>query len=256
MFWKANFADLCIGIESKYLSTEKFCSAYLSKDEQKEVFSVSASLEEIEAEDDKLSGVNYSMNYLETLAILRKIAERFPVYQRFLMHGATISFEGKAYLFTALSGTGKSTHIKLWRRYLGEKVQIVNGDKPFLWVKDTDEVEIFGSPWAGKERWHRNTSAPLNGICFLKRGMENRIREMRPEECLSLLMRQVYLPADGNAVGMTLDLLNQMLKIVPLYVLECDMSEKAVQTSFEAMTGLHYEEYKAQEECEESFYAD
>lgn len=256
MFWKANFADLCIGIESNYETTKKFCSAYLSKEDETEVFSVSSSLEEIEAEDDKLSGVNYPMNYLETLAVLRKIAEKFPFYQRFLMHGATISFEGKAYMFTALSGTGKSTHIKLWRRFLGEQVQIINGDKPFLWVKDTEEVEIFGSPWAGKEKWQRNTSAPLSGICFLKRGTENRIREMKPEECLSLLMKQVYLPADGNAVGATLELLDRMLKIVPLYVLECDMSEQAVKTSFEAMTGLDYGEYKAQEECEESFYAD
>lgn len=263
MFFQTYFADLCIGIESNYETTKKFCAAYVknpnvAETEQREEaeadFSVSASFEEIKAEDDQLSGVHYSTNYLETLAILRKIAERLPFYQRFLMHGATISFEGKAYMFTAVSGTGKSTHIKLWKRFLGDKVQIVNGDKPFLQVND--EVRIYGSPWAGKENWHRNTSAPLAGLCFLKRGKENRIRKMKPQECLSLLMKQVYLPKEGLAAGMTLELLDKMLKIVPLYLLECDMSEEAVQTSFSAMTGLNYQDYRVETECEEKFYAD
>lgn len=270
MFFEAKFADLCIAIDCKYQSTEKFCGSYVSKNTEakcdlkkkdsealmKEAFSVSTTPEEIQAENQNVSEMLYSMNYLETLVVLRKIAERIPKYDRFLMHGATISFEGKAYMFTALSGTGKSTHIKLWKRYLGKKVQIVNGDKPFIWVKDENKVQVYGSPWAGKENWHRNTSAPLEGICFLKRGSKNRVRRIEARDSPSLLFKQVYMPTNAAAAGKTLELLDAMLKTVPLYILECDISEGAVKTSFEALTGLSYEDYKEKEECEEVFDAD
>lgn len=242
MHFQAKFADLNIGIDAKFPRMKEFCKGYLSDGccSDRPQFSVTSSLEEIDAEDDKLSRQKFSKGYLETLAILRKISEKFPLYQRFLMHGAAISYEGKAYLFTALSGTGKSTHIRLWQQYLGEKVQVINGDKPFLWVKE-NEVLIYGSPWAGKEGWNTNCSAPLGGICFLRRGTRNRIIPISASECLNYLMHQVYVPSDPITAGLTLELLDQMLKMIPLYLLDCDMSEAAVRTSFEALTGLRYE---------------
>lgn len=244
MYFQVRFADLNIGIEAKFARILEQCRMYQVSGCE-ECFQVEATLEEIDAEDDRKSGGKFRREYLETLAILRKISEKFPFYQRFLMHGATISYENQAYMFTALSGTGKSTHIKLWRQYLGEKVQIVNGDKPFLWVKD-EEVRVYGSPWAGKEGWNRNCSERLGGICFLRRGQKNQIRQITPQECLKLLMRQVYLPSDPMAAGLTLELVDQMLKLVPLYLLDCDMSEEAVRTSFEALTKLKYDENKCE----------
>lgn len=255
MLFKTIFADLPIAINVNSPNIEGFLDEYLVDEATQGVFSVSVGMEEIYVEDDKTSGIHFSVSYLETLAILRKISEILPSYQRFLMHGATISYEGKGYMFTALSGVGKSTHIKLWKKYFGDKVTIVNGDKPFLWVKD-EEVRVYGSPWAGKEHWHTNTSAALNGICFLKRGMENRISRISPEDCLPLMMRQVYWPADSITAGMTLELLDKMLKLVPLYVLECDISEDAVQTSFETLTGLNYEASRVKENREDCTYAD
>jgi hypothetical protein len=155
------------------------------------------------------------------------------------MHGASISYDDKAYLFTAPSGTGKSTHIRLWKKYLGEKVKIVNGDKPFLSIENNTPI-IYGTPWAGKERWHRNCSEHLAGICFIQRGFTNTICMLKPEESLSLLFKQVYMPDDAVAVGHTLELLDALIRNVPLYLLECDMSEDAVRCSFETLTGLPY----------------
>lgn len=241
MYFKARFADLNIGIEAQFPKVENFCQGYVISGDEDVDFSVAAALDEIAGEQSNDIGISFSMDHLETLAVQRKISEKLPFYQRFLMHGAVISYQGKAYMFTALSGTGKSTHIRLWREYLGEEVQVINGDKPFLWVKE-DEVLIYGTPWAGKERWQMNDSAPLQGICFLCRGKQNRIRKVEPAEALSRLMQQIYIPKDALAAGLTLELLDQMLKQVPLYLLECDMSEEAVMTSFQAMTGLEYKE--------------
>ena len=230
-------ADKYIEINSVYDELKNFFKDYLVNDVTPD-FSVSLSKEDILAEQEATSENQFSPAYLETLALLRKLAEILPSHNRILMHGASISYNEHAYLFTAPSGTGKSTHIRLWKKYLGDDVKIVNGDKPFISLEN--EPMIYGSPWAGKENWHRNCKMPLKGICFVQRGTANSIRRIEASECLSLLFKQVYLPADTLAAGLTLELVDTLIKKVPLYVLTCDMSEEAVKCSFEALTGLSY----------------
>lgn len=230
-------ADKYIEINSVYDELRNFFRDYLVTDATPD-FSVSLSKEDILAEQEATAENQFSPTYLETLALLRKLAEILPSHNRILMHGASISYNEHAYLFTAPSGTGKSTHIRLWKKYLGDDVKIVNGDKPFISLED--EPMIYGSPWAGKENWHRNCKMPLKGICFVQRGTTNSIRRIEASDCLSLLFKQVYLPADTLAAGLTLELVDILIKKVPLYVLTCDMSEDAVRCSFEALTGLSY----------------
>lgn len=230
-------ADKYIEINSVHDELKNFFRDYLVTDVTSDC-SVSLSTEDILAEQEATSENQFSPTYLETLALLRKLAEILPSYNRILMHGASISYNEHAYLFTAPSGTGKSTHIRLWKKYLGDDVKIVNGDKPFISLED--EPLIYGSPWAGKENWHRNCKMPLKGICFVQRGTTNSIRKIEASDCLSLLFKQVYLPADTLAAGLTLELIDTLIKKVPLYVLTCDMSEDAVKCSFEALTGLSY----------------
>ena len=117
----------------------------------------------------------YSPQYLETLAALRRIADFMPEKDCFLMHGAVIAWKNQGYLFTAPSGTGKSTHLALWKKYLGDQAEVINGDKPFLKVTE-DEVWGYGTPWAGKEQWQVNKKVALKGICFLGRGEKNSIQ--------------------------------------------------------------------------------
>ena len=218
-------ADKYIEINSVYDALRNFFKDYLVTDVTPD-FSVSLNQEDISAEQEVTSEDQFSPTYLETLALLRKLAEILPSHNRILMHGASISYNEHAYLFTAPSGTGKSTHIRLWKKYLGDDVKIVNGDKPFISLED--EPVIYGSPWAGKENWHRNCKMPLKGICFVQRGTTNSIRRIEASDCLSLLFKQVYLPADTLAAGLTLELVDMLIKKVPLYVLTCDMSEDAV----------------------------
>ena len=190
---------------------------------------------EILAEQALVPNENFPLSYLETLTALRKVSEIFPQHNRLLIHGASISYKDKAYLFCAPSGTGKSTHIQLWKEFLGNDVGIVNGDKPFVSLENNVPI-IYGTPWAGKENWHRNCSYPLDGVCFLKRGTQNKIRKLESFECLTLLMKQVYIPKDSISAGKTLDLIDKLIKQVPFYLLECNISEDAVKCSFEAMT--------------------
>lgn len=187
----------------------------------------------------------WSDAYLETLAVLRAISNELPQRRRLLVHGAVIQYGGSAYLFTAPSGTGKSTHIMLWRQYLGEAVHVVNGDKPFLHIPQAagEPPVVYGTPWAGKEGWQENASAPLAGIVFLSRSKpgESAVGRVDAVACLEKAMRQVYMPNDALAAANTLELMDALLTRVPLFGLACDMSEDAVRVSFEALTGLPYE---------------
>lgn len=238
MAFNVKLADKVIQIENMYPELKDFCKEYLAEDAIAD-FLISISQDDLLFEQEHSLEQGFSLPYLETLAVLRKISDVFPTYQRILMHGASISYHNEAYLFTAPSGTGKSTHIRLWKKYLGNEVKIVNGDKPFISLENDNPI-IYGTPWAGKERWQRNCSESLKGICFLQRGTTNSIRRMSPEECLTLLFHQVYIPDDPLTAGLTLELLDSLLKTVPLYLLQCDISEEAVRCSFEALTGLPY----------------
>ena len=238
MAFIVKLADKIIEINNIYPEAKEFCKDYLVENTSPD-FSIDITSEDIEFEQTHSLENGYSLPYLETLTILRKISDILPLHQRILMHGASISYHDEAFLFTAPSGTGKSTHIRQWKKYLGDDVKIVNGDKPFISLENNNPT-IYGTPWAGKERWQRNCSEPLKGICFLQRGTTNSIRKMNPEECLSLLFHQVYIPNDPLSAGLTLELLDTLLKTVPLYLLQCDISEEAVHCSFEALTGLSY----------------
>lgn len=238
-----NVAGLNIKVTCHYNSSLELCKDYLVEECQADIEAI-ATREEIIRYKENLPQneaiFEHSEGYLEELYIHRSIAEQLPRYNRFVFHGAAIKVQDKGYLFTAPSGTGKSTHIRFWRKYLGEQIDIVNGDKPILSI-DEEGVTVYGTPWAGKERWQKNHSVKLAGLCFLHRGTENRICRIEPAECLEMLINQVYLPHTEEMVGKTLELLNQMLETVPVYVLECDMSEDAVRCSFEAMTGMKYD---------------
>lgn len=118
---------------------------------------------------------------------------------------------------------------------LGNDVEVINGDKPFLKV-DTDNIYAYGAPWAGKEHWQKNTSVPLKGVCFLKRGRINQLKELSPSEALPLLMPQVYCTHQPEVAEKVLDMLDVILEKVPMYRLTCDISEEAVRRSFEGMT--------------------
>lgn len=230
---KILLADLKIQIEHEYSYMSRFCKDYLSEFDAPNIIA-SADKKSILKEKELVP--NAPIESCESLCIYRAIAEQLPQFDRFVFHGAAIEYDGSAYLFTAPSGTGKTTHINLWHKYLGDKVDVINGDKPIISVDKTSTV--YGTPWAGKEGYQRNASAPLKAICILKQGKENKITKLEVAEAVNHLMRQVYLPSDPSALSKTLELLGTVIENTPVYILECDISKEAFETSFNQMTKL------------------
>ena len=188
-------------------------------------------------------GLEVSDYYKEYGCIMSKMAAMFPDYGMLFMHGATIEFNGKAYVFTAPSGTGKTTHISLWKKFLGDNVRVINGDKPVVSF-DEDKVYVHGTPWAGKERWQINTNAPLAGVCVVERGKTNEIKRINPGEHLEVFLRQLGMAKGDDALLKVIDLFSKMAERVSFYKLTCDISEEAAKCSFEMMTGKDWESSK------------
>jgi hypothetical protein len=149
----------------------------------------------------------------------------------------------KEIIFTQQSQAGEcyisydGTTMDLYDFYVktfGDRVSVINGYKPIVRMLE-DEAVVYSCPWAGKEGWKSNTFASLGGICLIHRGRENRIRRITPSEYFDELMHQVYIPKNSEAMLKTLDLMDALAKTVPFYLLECDISEQAARTSFEAM---------------------
>lgn len=128
---------------------------------------------------------------IENNAIHKLIAEKLTEYDTLLMHGSALCMDDNGYLFTAPSGTGKSTHARLWRQVFGDRVWMIDDDKPLLQIKES-EVIVWGSPWNGKHRLGRNASAPLRAVISLTRDSTNHIEPLETADAFEVIMRQVY----------------------------------------------------------------
>ena len=225
-------AELNVRMQSRYSRTRAYCSDYITSASDADVVAKTTDAEimaEAELYDDP-----HTKEYCEGICLYRSIADQLPMLDRFVFHGAAVMADGKGYIFTAPSGTGKTTHVGLWLETFGDRVSVINGDKPIVRIADGAAI-VYSCPWAGKEGWKSNTSAEIGGICIVRRGKENRIRRISPSEYFEELMHQVYIPRDGAAMLKTLELIDALAKLVPFYLLECDISEEAARTSFEAM---------------------
>lgn len=149
-----------------------------------------------------------------------------------MLHASCVEYEGKAYLFSARSGTGKSTHTHLWLKHLPGS-RIINDDKPAIRCID-GVYYAYGTPWSGKTDESVNIGVPIAGIAFLSRG-ENSVKRIPGIKALKLFMDQTVRPRDKELMGNALEILNGILTDIPIYELSCDMSEEAVRTAYEGM---------------------
>ena len=173
--------------------------------------------------------------YRETVAAHAALCEHLWVHNVFCVHAAAIEMDGKAYLFAAPSGTGKSTHIAQWGRRFGRRVTVINGDKPLLRLDADGKFYVCGSPWCGKEGWQTNMEAPLAGICFLERAERDFIERLDTRAVLPKLFLQVAVPSEELQQDACFALLDRLVSTVPCYRLGCTVSVCAAETAYYGM---------------------
>lgn len=146
-----------------------------------------------------------------------------------LFHSSVVSYEGKAYMFLGVSGTGKSTHSSLWLKYI-DGTELVNDDNPVVRILDNGEVWLYGSPWSGKTPCYRNVSYPLGALVNLKQAPENKIRRMKGVEAYVSLIASIsgkrWEPQVAEGLHETEKLLAEN---VPIWHLECLPDEAAAR---------------------------
>ena len=158
-------------------------------------------------------------------------------HQGFMIHASAVEKEGKAYLFSAPSGTGKSTHAQLWRQtFKGEPIRIINDDKPAVCLQN-GVFYACGTPFSGKTDKNENRKAPIQGLCMLHRGKTNKIQKITSGEALPLILPQTLFYGDEEETNLLLSFLDRFLQSVPVYKMECTMEEEAAKTAYFCMKG-------------------
>ncbi len=154
-----------------------------------------------------------------------------------MLHSSAIMMDGKAYLFSARSGTGKSTHTKLWQKLYGEdKAVNFNDDKPAIRVID-GKVYACGTPFSGKTDINLNVIVPLKAICFIERSEENRIRKIPKIKAIPLIINQTIFKNESEEMQQKVyDVMGKILAEVPVYVLGCNISTGAAKLAHDTMS--------------------
>ncbi len=151
-----------------------------------------------------------------------------------MLHSSAIMVDGRVYLFSAPSGTGKSTHTSLWLQYLGERAKIINDDKPAIRVI-SDKAYVYGTPWSGKTDLNLNVRGELAGIAVVKRSNTNQIRRLNPKEAIFALLDQTTRSKKKERIDRLFQVIETIIQTVPIYELSCNMELEAAKVAYETM---------------------
>lgn len=229
-------AELNIAVEPRYAYTKEYLKDYLCDSDRYDL-SVTVTDEMMRHEQElnvKIHGYEMEPALCEAVAILRVICDDIIRRKGFFLHCSCLRYRDRAIVFTAPSGTGKSTHASLWVKYLSDQVTMINDDKPL--VREIDgRFIIYGTPWNGKHRIGNNISAPIGAIFYLEQAKENAVDRLDSFTALSLLLQQTVLPDTKESTSLLLDMLGSMLEQVPVYRLRCNISKEAVEIALSAL---------------------
>ena len=169
-------------------------------------------------------------------AVMLVYAFAFAPQATLLMHASVVENGGKGYLFLGKSGTGKSTHTRLWLRHVPGS-ELMNDDNPVVRVVD-GTVRVYGSPWSGKTPCYRNVSAPVGAFVQLRQCLENAMRAESVLEGLVSLLASVSTMKWDRQIHMAQgDTISDIIRLTPIYLLDCRPDEEAARLSYQTVTG-------------------
>ena len=198
---------------------EKILETYLYSENEKADITLSIP-KEMETEHEIFVRTNI-WNYLAFENVLIS-------HQGFILHSSFISWQNNGILFTAPSGTGKSTQADLWKKY--EDADIYNGDRTII-RKIEGKYYGFGSPYAGSSGIYRNESAPIKAIVVIDQGPDNVIRRLRGREAFLPLFRETLMNTwNKEYMEKMTDLLMDAACQIPIYHLSCRPDQDAINT--------------------------
>ena len=146
-----------------------------------------------------------------------------------MLHSSAISYKGDGILFSAPSGTGKSTQSALWKKEFGDEVTIVNDDTPFI-RNINGKSYVYGCPWSGKTDINEQMKVPVKAVISVKQGNENSVKELTPTEGFFRIFNETKKPVESNMLDKAMDNVINFLSNTKVYELTCRPDKDAVYT--------------------------
>ena len=173
---------------------------------------------------------------IETLLVQKKVVDILLKNNVVNFHGSSLYLDNKdnGYIFTAPSGTGKSTHVSRLKKHYGDRLTIINDDKPFI-SKEDDSYYIYGSPWSGKSHISSNTKARLRTIFVIYQSKSNKIEKLASKEAIKHLIRQIHIPKGIESTNLGLDFLINMIKDIDIYYMGLNLEDDSINNSIKVM---------------------
>lgn len=226
-----NIADLYVSLECTERTMKRAEKYYLTDSDINPDISIKTTPEEI-ANIYRPDWTEEVKAYVyEGKLFYSELARRF---NGMMIHSSAVVLDGNAYLFSAPSGTGKSTHTRLWLQKFENRAYILNDDKPAVRIMP-DGIFVYGTPWSGKDDVSINKKAPLKGICFLNRDKTNWIKTMDTESKVVNLYHSAIKKVDKEVALKQLDIIENIIKKIPIYEMGCNISEESVEVSYNKM---------------------
>lgn len=227
-------AGIPIAFHHRYPQFRVHMQEYLT--EEAPLLSLSVSDEEIAAEmkDDRAAARPASC---ESLALYRKLCTALPLYGGFFLHAALLSVDGVGVAITARSGVGKSTHAALWRDMLADRCSILNGDKPLFRRGDDGHFYGYGTPFAGKEGWHKNASVRIGAVLLLERAEVDSMTPLAPQEAFPALYAATLTPRSTDSLAALLPLLADFSEGVRFFRAAVTKEPSAAACAYAAIFG-------------------
>lgn len=237
---KYKIADLIVEFNPNYHVLEKRAKKYREEEDRENDFKITCNKDRIKKEIEKNKSLTTEL--AEYMLVGATFYTGLLNFNGCLLHASAVVIDEEAYLFSASCGTGKSTHTSLWLKYLKEKnPYILNDDKPAIRIME-DGIYAYGTPFSGKYDKNENTRVKIKGICFLEQAKSNTIKKITPKEAIPLFLEQTVRKLSKESMIKLLDIMDILLKEIPIYKLCCDMSEEAVQLSYKTMKGANTNE--------------
>lgn len=226
-------AGIYVDMEPKYPRTKEQSEAYRFDGEAKANLTIRADKAIMDELKERHSLVNDESS--EYMFYGTEFYNYLIEFGGFMLHSSAVVHNGKAYLFSAPSGTGKSTHTQLWLKHFDD-AYILNDDKPAVRIIN-GKFYVYGTPFSGKTNLNVNKCVPLGGICALERAETNSIEKMPPEEALFRILDQTVRPVDERKMEILLKILGVLVSSGKVYRLRCNMEEEACEVSYNGMKG-------------------
>ena len=216
------------GISYNVFLEEGVMTVCMSKQEKEYYFQISADKSTVITD---ITLIKESESFF-LLYFLRTAYGIISAYHKTLkIHASVIEKEGKALIFLGKSGTGKSTHSKLWQKYV-PGCALLNDDEPIIRIMNDGTIKVFGAPWSGSTPCYRNAYAEVSAFVHLYQSDENRLTKQNGVESFtSLLQSTAIMRSDIDNRTMIISMINDILEKVSVYRLDNRPDREAVSLS-------------------------